>query len=114
MPVPRGRAGVAGWSRGERMTTTIRPPAQAGPIPGPAGHPLLGMAPAMRRDMLGTVLDGFHRYGDVVRYRFGPGFGPALVEREAVAVHHPDHVRQVLTNGRIFTRRTVPFTVLAE
>ncbi|WP_173066007.1 hypothetical protein [Phytohabitans houttuyneae] len=36
--------------------------------PGPTGHPLLGKAPAFRRDMLGRLLDGFHRYGDLVAH----------------------------------------------
>jgi cytochrome P450 len=93
------------------MTTT----AAVGPsarIPGPPGHPLLGVAPALRRDLLGTILDGFHRYGDLVSYRIGPRWerlGPP-----AVAVHHPDGVRQVLTNPQVFSRRTAGFEVLSE
>ncbi|NJC81877.1 cytochrome P450 [Planosporangium mesophilum] len=81
-------------------------------IPGPAGSRLLGMASALRRDLLGTMLDGFHRYGDLVTYRIGPRWerlGPP-----AVAVHHPDGVRQVLTNPQVFGRRTAGFEVLTE
>jgi cytochrome P450 len=70
------------------------------------------MASALRRDLLGTILDGFHRYGDLVTYRIGPRWerlGPP-----AVAVHHPDGVRQVLTNPQVFGRRTAGFEVLTE
>jgi cytochrome P450 len=92
--------------------TTTQPQVERSAIPGPPGNALLGMGPAFMRDMLGTMLDGFHRYGDVVRYRFGPRWGPP--GRDGIAVHHPDGVRQVLTNGRTFTRRTVAFDVLTE
>jgi cytochrome P450 len=94
------------------MTTTAPPPARLPAIPGPPGFPLLGMAPALRRDLLGTMLGGFHRYGDLVTYQIGPRWkrlGPA-----AVAVHHPDGVRQVLTNPQVFSRRTAGFEVLTE
>jgi cytochrome P450 len=94
--------------------TMIRPQARPPAIPGPPGHPLLGVAPAFRRDLLGMLLDGFHEYGDLVTYRFGPRWGPRKANRQAVAVHHPDGVHQVLTNGRVFTRRTVAFDVLTE
>lgn len=83
-------------------------------VPGPTGHPLLGMVPEFRRDMLGTLLDNFHAYGDLVAYRFGPPRGPKLLRRNMIAVHHPDGVHQVLTRTGTFVRRTVVFEVLTE
>lgn len=80
-------------------------------IPGPAGHPVLGMGPAFRRDMLGALLDGFHRFGDIVAYPLGPPWG--LLRQVVVAVHHPDGIRQVLT-GDGFDRGTTGFRVLVE
>ncbi|NJC68423.1 cytochrome P450 [Planosporangium thailandense] len=94
------------------MTTTAPPPARPTAIPGPPGHPLLGMANELRRDLLGTMLDGYRQYGDLVTYRIGPGWkwlGPP-----AVAVYHPDGVRQVLTNPQVFNRRTAGFETLTE
>jgi cytochrome P450 len=83
-------------------------------VPGPSGHPLLGMVPEFRRDMLGTMLENFHRHGDLVAYRFGPSRGPRLLRRNVIAVHHPDGVHQVLTRTGTFVRRTVAFEVLTE
>jgi cytochrome P450 len=80
-------------------------------VPGPAGHPVLGMVPAFRRDMLGTLLADFHTYGDVVAYRFGPRWGPS---QHVVMAHHPDSIHDVLTNTRVFGRRTTGFRVLSE
>jgi cytochrome P450 len=94
--------------------TTAPPLVRPSKIPGPSGHPLLGMAPALRRDMLGTLLDGFHRYGDLVAYLFGPRWGPRRLRVRTVAVHHPDGVRQVLTDTAVFIRRAVAFEVLTE
>ena len=82
-------------------------------IPGPAGHPLLGMAPELRRDVLGTLMDGFRRYGDLVSYRIGPARGPKALRRRYVAVYHPDGVHQVLTD-RAFGRDGTTFGVLRE
>lgn len=81
--------------------------------PGPVGHPLLGMVPALRRDVLGTLLDNFHRYGDVVAYRLGPR-RPGFLGRDEVAFHHPDGVHQVFTGGQVLSRRTPAFVVLGE
>ncbi|MEH1126971.1 cytochrome P450 [Micromonospora sp. CPCC 206061] len=82
--------------------------------PGPAGHPMLGMAPAFRRDMLGTLLAGFRDYGDTVSYRFGPRWGPHPLSQHVVMAHHPEAVHEVLTTGRVFSRRTTGFQVLTE
>src|SRR5690348_11888446 len=96
------------------MTTTIPPREHPTVIPGPPGHPLLGMAPAFQRDMLGTMIDGFTRYGDLVAYRFGPRWGPRKLLRRGIGVYHPDGVRQIFTHRQIFNRRSVGFSVLTE
>jgi cytochrome P450 len=93
------------------MTTQ---PMERTAAPGPTGHPLLGMAPAFRRDMLGTLLGGFAHYGDVVAYRFGPRWGPKAVSQHVVMAHHPDSIHEVLTTPRVFSRRTTAFQVLTE
>lgn len=80
------------------------------PIPGPAGHPLLGMARELRRDPLGTLMENFRRYGDLVLYRVGP----APAQRHVVAVHHPDQVQRVFADDRVFTRATTSLGVVAE
>jgi cytochrome P450 len=79
--------------------------------PGPAGHPLLGMVPAFRQDMLGTLMGGFQTYGDVVGYHLGPRWGPG---QDLVMAHHPDVIHDVLTGTRVFGRRTIGFQVLTE
>ncbi|MEJ3748205.1 cytochrome P450 [Actinomycetes bacterium KLBMP 9797] len=83
-------------------------------VPGPTGHPVLGMVPAFRRDPLGTLLAGFQRYGDVVAYRFGPRRGPRPLTQSLVMAHHPDAIHEVLTTPRVFSRRTTGFQVLTE
>lgn len=92
---------------------TAQPTAQAS-APGPAGHPFLGMAPAFKRDMLGTLMAGFRDHGDVVAYQFGPRWGRPPLSVEVIMAHHPDAVHEVLTTGRIFSRRTTGFQVLTE
>ncbi len=42
------------------------------PAPGPRGHPLLGSLPEVRRDPIRLFLESFERYGEVVRFHFGP------------------------------------------
>lgn len=69
------------------------PPGQAPAAPalqagGPRGFPLLGHLPHVWRDPLPLFIDGMRRYGDVVRYDFGPY--PFLL------LNHPDHIRHVL------------------
>jgi cytochrome P450 len=82
-------------------------------IPGPSGGPLLGMAPAMRRDTLGTLMAGFERYGDVVAYRLGPRRGP--LQKFMVAAYHPAGVQQVLTRTEHdFGRKAQVFKVMRE
>lgn len=86
----------------------------AAPIPGPSGHPLLGMAPALRRDLLAMLLEGFDRHGDVVAYRVGPARGPLQDRRLVVAVRHPDDMRRVLLETDVFDRQTPSHAVLRE
>ncbi|HZV75201.1 MAG TPA: cytochrome P450 [Conexibacter sp.] len=83
-------------------------------IPGPAGHRLLGMAGALRGDLLGTLRAGFAHHGDVVAYRVGPVRGPQRLRRTVVAFHHPDDVRRVFTDVESFTRLTTSYGVLRE
>jgi cytochrome P450 len=40
--------------------------------PGPRDHPLFGSLPRVRRDPIALFLDSFRKYGEVVRFRFGP------------------------------------------
>ncbi|MEU7952817.1 cytochrome P450 [Micromonospora chalcea] len=93
------------------MTTQL---SKAAVVPGPAGHPLLGMLPALRRDLLGTILDGFHTYGDVVAYHVGLPQGPRAVSMDVVNVHHPDGIHQVLTTPQVFSRRASAYEILRE
>lgn len=75
-------------------------------IPGPPGHPLLGMALALRADLLGTLMAGFTQHGDVVAYRVGPARGPRRLRPLLVAVRHPDDVRRVMLEADVFVRTT--------
>ncbi len=90
--------------------TAIERPVVPTEIPGPAGDPLLGMARPLRRDLVGTLLDGFAAHGDVVAYRIGPRW----LRRQVVAVHHPHDVRRVLTEMDVFTHDTPSNDVLRE
>ena len=56
--------------------------------PGPRSLSPLSSASALQRDPMHFALEMWHRYGDVVHFRFL--FWPAY------ALYHPDHVRQVL------------------
>ncbi|GAA1811356.1 cytochrome P450 [Planosporangium flavigriseum] len=93
------------------MTATALP-SQPTVIPGPPGHPLLGSVPALQRDLLGTLMEGFHRHGDVVTYRIGARW--QRLGSDLVAVYHPEGVRHVLTNPQVFGRRTAGFDALTE
>lgn len=90
--------------------TAGRPGTRPAASPGPQGEPLLGMARPLRRDLLGTLLDGFAAHGDVVAYRLGP----ARLGRRIVAVHDPEEMRRVLTDMETFTRDTPSYRVLRE
>jgi cytochrome P450 len=88
--------------------------ASATSIPGPVGHPVFGIARELRRDLFGTLLDSFRRYGDLVLLRAGPARAPSWARRELVGAFHPNGVRQVLGDERAFTRQTTSFGVLRE
>jgi cytochrome P450 len=92
------------------MTATARPPVLRAAIPGPAGHPVLGMTRALRGDLIGTLLDGFARHGDLVSYPIGP----RRLGRSVVAVHHPADVQRVFVEIDTFTRLTTSYGVLRE
>lgn len=99
------------------MTAAAAPtPASRRPagIPGPAGHPLLGMAGALRSDLLGTLMQGFADHGDVVALRVGPARGPRRLRALLVAVRHPDDVRRVFVETDVFVRRVPHYAVLRE
>lgn len=70
--------------------TTAQSPGATAPriAPGPKGHLLLGILPAVRRDALGCLRELAREYGDVVRYRLGTMTCHLII--------HPDGVRQVL------------------
>jgi cytochrome P450 len=72
------------------------------------------MSRALRRDLFGTLVDAFDRYGNLVRLRAGPARGPRCVQRDVIAAFHPDAVRQVLGDEGTFTRDTTSFKVLRE
>lgn len=94
-----------GARSGQADTTTI---------PGPTGHPLLGMALRLRSDLLGTLEEGFAQHGDVVAHRIGPARGPRRLRPVLVAVRHPDDVRRVLLETDVFGRRTPAYAVMRE
>ncbi|HEX7289811.1 MAG TPA: cytochrome P450 [Conexibacter sp.] len=83
-------------------------------IPGPRGNALLGMVRELRTDLLGTLMTGFERHGDVVAYRVGPARGPRRLRPLVVAVRHPEEVRRVFLETDVFVRATPAFDVLRE
>jgi cytochrome P450 len=91
--------------------TSRLPPLPTNAVPpGPQGSPVLGMAGALRGRLLKTLLDNFHRFGDVVAYRVGP----RCLGRFSVALHHPDAIMQVFRDRDTFGRDTTSFRVLRE
>jgi cytochrome P450 len=72
------------------MTNAI---ATANPIaataPGPRGHLLFGLTPALRRAPLQTIVNAWRQYGDVVQLHFGGPFRGYLLA-------HPDAAKHVL------------------
>lgn len=94
--------------------TTRERTAAVAAIPGPAGHPLLGMAGALRSDLLGTLQAGFAHHGDLVALHVGPARGPRRLRRSVVAVRHPDDIRRVIVEIDVFVRRTPSYDVLRE
>jgi cytochrome P450 len=56
--------------------------------PGPAGYPLVGILPSLRRNSLHVLTDAMRQYGDVVSLRLGP--------RLAYFLSHPAHIMYVL------------------
>lgn len=70
--------GAEGFARARRAT-------------GPKGHPLWGVLPQTREDVLGFLMDAFRTHGDVVRYRLGP------IRSHLIA--HPDGIKRVLQDN---------------
>jgi cytochrome P450 len=56
--------------------------------PGPAGYPLVGILPHLRRNSLPFLMDAARQYGDVVYLRLG--------RRPAYLLSHPEHIAHVL------------------
>src|SRR6478672_6287833 len=91
------------------MALTVAPP---GAVPGPTPSPLTGNAGPLRRDLLGELVRGRERYGDLVRYQVGPR--PPVGHTFLVA-HHPDDVRLVLSQtGRTLTKDTAMFRAAGD
>jgi cytochrome P450 len=63
-----------------------------GVVPVVPGSFLLGSTLGLRRDMLGLCERAFQRYGDAVRFRFGPPGG----RMEMHVLFHPDAAHRVL------------------
>src|SRR5690242_4131189 len=81
-------------------------------VPGPHPSPLTGNAGPLRRDLLGELVRGRQRYGDLVRYQVGPR--PPVGHTFLVA-HHPDDVRLVLSQtGRTLTKDTAMFRAAGD
>jgi len=92
----------------EPITTTpsILPmPGAKKRLPGPRSLSPFDSAYAIGRDPMRFALEMWHRYGDVVRFRFL--FWPAY------ALYHPDQVKQVLQeNHRNYTKASFQMKVL--
>ncbi|MGH3716073.1 MAG: cytochrome P450 [Micromonosporaceae bacterium] len=82
-------------------------------MPGPPGNRYAGSALMFAKDLLGTLSSGREAYGDLVRYEALPAVKRLHVR--LVVAHHPDDVRQVLTQtGRTLSKDTLGFRVLTE
>ena len=69
----------------------------ARPAPGPAGLPVLGVIPQLRKGALQFFLNAAIEYGDVVRLRMGP--------HDMILISHPDHIKYVLQdNNKNYTK----------
>lgn len=85
------------------MTTTpLNSVARSTPLrlPPRMGRWPLGVLPDFRRDPLALYLRALHRYGDIVRLRFGPRFSYTLFQ--------PDFIKRVLVdNNRNYQRHAL-------
>jgi cytochrome P450 len=93
----------------ESITTTPDVPPMPGAKrpPGPRSLSPLSSASALQRDPIRFALEMWHRYGDVVRFRFL--FWPAYV------LYHPDHVKRVLQeNHRNYSKNFPNMKVARE
>jgi cytochrome P450 len=76
--------------------------------PGPRGLPFFGSLLERERDPMGTLVRGYQRYGDIVRFRNGPRGNVYLLSR-------PDHVKQVLVdNAANYPRNEGPGALLGN
>jgi cytochrome P450 len=86
-----GVASADGW---RELVESIEESPEA---PGPKGHPIVGNAPELMADALGTLVRCYRDHGDVVRLRM-PGVKAFLISR-------PEHIQYMLTdNARNYIR----------
>ena len=85
----------------DRVTTSSRQ-SSGRQVPGPRGHAVFGSIPAFRRNVIQALLDGWHEYGDVVRFRLGGRLASYLLV-------HPDDVKRVLQDNH-FAYHKDPFS----
>jgi cytochrome P450 len=71
-------------------TTTATMAAKRRRPPGPAGKPVVGNILEFRKDILGTMLDGWRNHGDIVQFNVG---GPAYL------FVHPDDIAYIIRFG---------------
>ncbi len=69
-----------------RTSSDFSRAAEAAPLPGPRGVPYFGSYFDVVADRLGLFTDGRDRFGDLVRYRFGPF--RFVVLNDPDAIHH--------------------------
>lgn len=82
-----------------------------GPLaPGPSGTMLSGSLRAMRRDELGMLVEAANRYGDVVRFEFGP----RTAHLPAFLIRRPEHVHHVLFDAREQYPKSFDYQLLAR
>jgi cytochrome P450 len=78
--------------------------------PGPPGTVLGGSFRAMRHDELDMLVDAANRYGDVVRFEFGP----RVVHLPTYLIRRPDHIHHVLFEARENYPKSFDYQFLAR
>jgi cytochrome P450 len=81
-----------------------------GRAPGPPGSALDGSLRAMRRDELRMLIDAANRYGDVVRFEFGP----RPVHFPTYLIRRPEHIHHVLFEARAAYPKSFDYKLLAR
>lgn len=78
--------------------------------PGPSGGALRGSLRAMRRDELGMLVEAANRFGDVVRFEFGP----RAVHLPVFLIRRPEHIHHVLFSARESYPKSFDYRILAR